>query len=73
MKKERILSFMMLTLLLGTRNGYIALWKAGEPEPIRTFPYMVQFIPEPDRRALEKGILIESPGQLAQLLEDYLS
>ena len=73
MKKERILSLIMLLFLLGVRDGYITLWKDGKSDPIRQFPYRVQYLPASDQRALVKGICVENPNQLAQLLEDYLS
>lgn len=73
MKKERILSVIMLLFLLGVRDGYITLWKDGKTDPIKQFPYKAQYLPSPDRRALEKGIYVENQTHLAQLLEDYLS
>ena len=73
MKKQRILWAAIFVFLLGIRDGYITLWKAGQSEPLRQFPYQARYLPEPDRRALEQGIRVEDPGQLMELLEDYLS
>ena len=73
MKKERILSALLCLFLLGLRDGYITLWKTGEPDPVRQFPYKAAYLPTPDRIALEKGIHIKDHCELAQLLEDYLS
>jgi hypothetical protein len=73
MKKGRILSALLCMFLLGTRDGYITLWKTGQPEPVRQFPYKAEYLPPSDRLALEKGIPVENPRVLAQLLEDYLS
>jgi len=73
MKIERFLLAMTLVFLLGIRDGYITLWKCGEQDPIRQFPYKAHYLPAADRVALEKGIFVETPQDLAQLLEDYLS
>ena len=59
--------------LLGVRNGYVALWKDGNPEPLKVFPYHADNLPEADRQALEKGIHLDNKLQLIQLIEDYLS
>ena len=74
MKATRILSMLMVFgFLLGVRNGNVALWKDGNPEPIRVFPYPAENLPEADRLALEEGIHLDSKLQLIQLIEDYLS
>ena len=73
MKKGRFLSAVLCMFLLGVRDGYITLWKAGDPEPVRQFPYKAAYLPPADRLALEKGIIVDHPRELAQLLEDYLS
>ena len=49
------------------------MWKDGNPNPVRIFPYRVTSLPVADQEALENGIKIESDSQLASLLEDYLS
>lgn len=64
---------LFFVFILGSRNGYIALWKDSEPEPIRIFPYCVHSLPEADRQALERGIRITDETALKNLLEDYLS
>ena len=62
-----------LYLVLGTWKGYVALYEGDAPEPRQIFPTPVSALPEPDRRALEEGIIIRSPRKLQELLEDYLS
>lgn len=62
-----------LAFLLGIRDGYIALWREGSPEPCRVFPYRAESLPKGDQKALRQGIRIESEELLSQLLEDYLS
>lgn len=74
MKPRRCLPVMVLLgLLLGVHNGYIALWTEGRPDSVRVFPYRASMLPEQDRRLLEAGIPIENESRLHRLLEDYLS
>lgn len=74
MKRYQHLYFaLLLTFILGIRDGKIALWKNGEPEPVRVFPYRAQMLPPEARNALEKGIPIDSIEQLEELAENYLS
>ena len=74
MKKRRYLAYLVvLGFLLGVRDGYIALWKDGNPEPEEIFPYRAEMLPEADRKALERGIPITSGKDLQELLQDYLS
>lgn len=74
MKRHRYLLYLAaLGFLLGIRDGYIALWKDGDPEPAEVFPYRAEMLPEADRNALERGIPIHSERALQELLQDYLS
>ena len=74
MTKRIQLYFSLLFLfILGSSDGFIALWKDSDPEPVRVFPYSIASLPEADRRALEQGIRIETETDLTRLLEDYLS
>ena len=59
--------------LLGIQDGNVALWEDGKANPIRVFPYSANNLPPADRKALEKGIHLDSKLQLIQLIEDYLS
>lgn len=74
MTKRIQLYFSLLFLfILGSSDGFIALWKDSNPEPVRVFPYSIASLPEADRQALEQGIRIETETDLTRLLEDYLS
>jgi len=73
MKYRKQITALILSFLLGTHNGYIALWKDGVQKPVKVFPYKVEMLPDVDRKALEKGIHIHSDSKLAEFLEDYLS
>lgn len=64
---------LICTFLLGIHDGYIALWKDGNPQPVQIYPYKAEFLPVADQKALEKGITVDDSRELAQLLEDYLS
>ena len=74
MKRDRLYYFsLLLGFILGIRGGYIALWPADQPQNAQVFPYSAASVPDADRKALERGIRIESEAQLVSLLEDYLS
>ena len=73
MKTCRILSLLIAaSFLLGVHDGYVALWKDGDPTP-RVFPYRAELLPEADRKRLETGISIADEAELHRLMEDYLS
>lgn len=75
MKKKLTILYCItaLSFLLGIYKGKIALWKKGEAEPVKVFPYSAAILPEKDRALLEKGIEIEDLEELARYAEDYLS
>ena len=74
MKKIRsVYLALAMSFLLGIRNGCVALWKDGSPEPIRVFPCPVSTLPAQALEALKAGIPIESLEQLEALAENYLS
>ena len=64
---------LIFAFLLGCRDGFVALWKIPEPEPVYIFPYSTASVPPADRQRLETGIRVESARELMALLEDYLS
>lgn len=64
---------LLFAFLLGTHEGFVALWEEGRPDPVKVFPYTVRSLPYADQAMLEKGIPIASREQLNYLLEDYLS
>ena len=73
MKYRRVLLIVALGFILGIQDGYIALWKDGCEKPVEVFPFQAQLLPEADQKSLANGIRIENAGQLARLMEDYLS
>ena len=51
MKKRNLLSAVLaLGFLLGVRDGYLTLWKDGVKDPLTTFPYRAELLPESDRQ-----------------------
>lgn len=70
---RQICAIVLLSFLLGVRDGRIALWKDGETEPWRVFPYPVYALPIETQQALKAGIRIDSMEDLDQLLENLLS
>ena len=62
-----------LIYLLGIKDGHIALWKDGNPEPVEIFPFRADMLPTADQELLRRGIQIDSSADLAELLQDYLS
>ena len=73
MRKKIISLLLCFVCYLGIHNGYLALFDQSQSQPIMIFPYKADLFPEEDRRALEKGIVYNSPQELARLLEDFLS
>jgi hypothetical protein len=74
MIKKQLLHLLLLAgFILGSHNGYIALWSGDSIDPDRIYPYRVSILPEADQQALRKGIRAENILELTQLLEDYLS
>lgn len=74
MKLQKILlPALMLGFLLGIHNGRVALWKDGQSQPCKVFPYPVSVLPSDVRQALEDGIRIDSEADLDRLLESLCS
>ena len=75
MKKKLTMLYCItvLSFLLGVYKGKIALWKKGETEPVKVFPYSVALLPSKDRQLLEKGLEFDSLEELTKFAEDYLS
>ena len=64
---------LVLSFILGIHGENIALWKAGQPDPVKVFPYRAAMLPREAREALEQGIGIDSLEELEALAENYLS
>lgn len=75
MKQRRRLWAGLLTLglLLGIHEGYIAIWRDGEADPLQVFPYRAELLPEQEQRMLAEGIYIRDERHLHSLLDEYLS
>lgn len=64
---------MLLSMVLGSWKGYVAIFNQGDAEPRQIFPYTVASLPPTDQDALNQGIFVRTERQMQQLLEDYLS
>lgn len=74
MKRQKSIGIgILLTLLLGTYRGYIALWNDSVVEPCRIYPYKSSLLPESEQDKLANGIPIRDEEHLHSLLQDYLS
>ena len=74
MVNRRLISyFLALYVVIGSWNGYVALFDQGAAEPKQIFPCPVEALPEADQQALENGIIVRNQRDLQQILEDYLS
>ena len=73
MRYRQIYLALVFTFLIGNYKGFIALWKDPAGDPAIVFPYSVSSLPPQDQQLVNKGIYLESEGQLNRLLEDYLS
>ena len=71
--KRGMMTAMMLSLILGSWKGYIAIFNQGEAEPRQIFPNTVASLPPADQEALNQGIPVRTEQQMQQLLEDCLS
>lgn len=60
-------------MYLGLSNGNLALWKDGNVQPEKVFPYHISLFPQSDQNLIKKGIPIHSKEELSQLLDDFLS
>lgn len=63
----------LLGFLLGVRDGKIALWKDGNAEPMRVFPYPIAVLPAQTQAELRNGIRVDTMDDLNRLLENLLS
>lgn len=60
-------------LILGVYRGYVALWRGEDPEPEVVTRVPAAMLPEEDRRALERGLVLPEGYSPARALEDYCS
>lgn len=56
---------------VGLWQGHIAVFHQGAEAPETVLEMPVDALPEADRAALERGIPVNTPEELAALLEDY--
>ncbi len=64
---------LLLAFLLGSHEGFVALWITPGGDPHEVYPYRIEALPPADQKRLEAGIYVESEADLIRLLEAYLS
>ena len=72
-RKKSVYLLAVLSLILGSWKGYVALFEKNHQEPLQIFPYKVSSMPLADQAALEQGIPVRNQRDLNEILEDYLS
>ena len=63
----------MLTLLLGSWRGRVALFAEENEQPLELYPVRLELLPVADSDQLLKGIPVKDPDELMRILEDLLS
>lgn len=72
-KRHYIYCILSLMYILGSHNGYIALWTENAAMPEKVFSVKVETLPKLDQYMLNQGIFVRDKKKLNTLLEDYLS
>ena len=73
MKQSILKVALLFALILGVRDGRLALLETSQDAPLAVYPQLVSMLPGEDQMKLTAGIPVRSQIHLAQLLEDYLS
>ena len=71
--RNQIAMLLLLSFLLGLRDGRLTLWREGEDHPEQIYDIREDSLPPADRVALRKGIRVENREELWTILENYLS
>lgn len=71
--KRHLAIVMLAGFLLGIKGGHVALWKYGEQEPLRVFPWSASVMPQKIRSALTQGIYVEESSDIGRLIQDMIS
>lgn len=64
-------TFLALGLLLGIKDGYLAIWNEEDPQPVCVLPCKASSLPPADQILLRRGLHAAGPQELMALLEDY--
>lgn len=71
--RHGICNLLVIGMVLGIHNGYIALLNGSSDLPEQVYPYKASLLPAEEQFKLSRGIPIESEEHLTSLLKDYLS
>ena len=66
-------SALLMSFLLGSHNGRLALWKDEDPTPCKVFPCPIVVLPGAVQEQLRAGIRLETIEDVNRLLENFLS
>lgn len=64
---------LLLLLVLGCRGEYAAILDGVSGKTVQMLPYRVASFSPADQAALRRGIVLEDPGELPGILEDFFS
>lgn len=64
---------LLMSFLLGSHNGRLALWKDEDPTPCKVFPCPIVVLPGAVQEQLRAGIRLETIEDVNRLLENFLS
>ena len=73
MKRKRYALVLLAGYLLGIHNGFLAVWKDEDPQPVRVYPYRASMFPPEDQKMLRRGISVHSSQELTRRIEDFCS
>lgn len=62
----------LAAMMLGIREGNLALWVGEDPEPVYIFECRADLLPPADQILLRRGIWVEDTAELVKVLENYL-
>ena len=75
MKKRSLSTFicsaLLMSFLLGSYNGRLALWKGEDPTPCKVFPCPIIVLPGAVQEQLRNGIRLETIEDVNRLLKQY--
>lgn len=71
--KKILPGLLALYVILGSWQGYLAIYDRGAAEPKQIFPKEIASLPEQDQRDLIEGIIVRNDRDLQRKLEELLS
>ncbi|MBQ7108024.1 MAG: hypothetical protein IJN95_02925 [Clostridia bacterium] len=69
--KEEIHKSSTVTYYLGEYNGYLAIFRSQESEPLQILDVRLDSLPERDISRIKSGIYSNDLGEIISVVEDY--